>query len=379
MEQTSNESTEMPLTEVEEKIRIELLLKGKSCRRKTEENTEDDEIFENRIELKNELTNSMMKISLLLRSIPNYNLYFQPIVNIESIQYGKLTEDNIESCETIPTKTSNVKQTEELVTMKMRNYENTLIDHIRRQTTENKLKVYIEAWFQSIEILKKMKEKNIIHMNIHNQTMLYSEEKGRPILSRYNMAYDVKEYMDVDSDWEKNFPEVDEYGAWCIDIYLLSHMATKKEMEGIEWKSKGIDNETLHKWCQEYMSNLNAKINSNPNNSILKTETEEYLKTLQIHFEGYNGVETLFEYLMKNAYTWDVYSLCNLFLEIGIETNVINSKNISVGYIEKTVEVMRNFMYSMPNARASIEGLESSMTTIYSQLSQEEYVKGILS
>lgn len=376
MEQTSNESTEMPLTEVEEKIRIELLLKGKSCRTKTKENTEDDEIFENRIELKNELTISMLKISLLLRSIPNYNLYFQPILNIESIQYGKLTEDNIESCETIPSKTSNVKQREELVTMKMRNYENTLIDHIRRQTTENKLKVYIEAWFQSIEILKKMKEKNIIHMNIHNQTMLYSEEKGRPILSRYNMAYDVKEYMDVDSDWEKNFPEVDEYGAWCIDIYLLSRMATKKEMEGIEWKSKGIDNETLHKWCQEY---IYAKLNSKINNSILKTETEEYLKNLQNHFEGYNGVESLFEYLMTNAYTWDVYSLCNFFLEIGIETNVINSKNISVGYIEKTVEVMRNFMYSMPNARASIEGLESSMTTIYSQLSQEEYVKGILS
>ena len=361
MEQTSNENIpkEIPLTEIEEQTRIGLLLKGKSCKKKEEEINNETEIFENHIELKNELTESMMKISLLLKSIPNYNLYFQPILNVENIQYGKITEDNIESCQTIPLKrNTNIG---ELITLKLRKYEIRWMDHVRNLFSfEKKVQTCIEVWFQTMTILKKLKEKNIIHMNIHNQTLLYSEEKGRPILSGYNMAFDVSEYMDVQSDWEKYFPNFEEHAPWCIDIYLLSKLADRKEMNA----TGPIEREEMLRWCEEYVNHEQSVYSKLGNIE----KRQEYLKQIDAHFMTYQTHQSLFEYLIKNAHTWDVYSVCNLFLDTTKEIIPTSNPNPTLNTsVEKMIEILKNFLYAMPNARPAIEELEKSISNIYMQ------------
>ena len=341
------------LNELEQRNRIMILLGNKSCKKK--EDIDQDTLYENRIELKTELTEMMIKNSMLLKSIPCYNLYFQPILNMGDISVGEITEDNIECIDSISRTGKNEEQ--KIISLRTRKYNMTCMRYIKEAISTKKWQIYVESFLQTIQILKELEKKKMVHMDIHQDTLLYSVEKGRPILSGFHLLFQIDELMNMESSWEQYFPEFDQYAPWCIDIYLLSKLATIKEKK--EEQTSRLDRQTILKWCEEYMNHPKSIYNKLSN----MEKRQEYLLNLETHFGGYTNIKSLFEYLIEKSRTWDLHSVCILYLRIAIDTQITNNME-EYDFIKKTIDVLKSVVYSMPDARPKMEYIEKSLLDI---------------
>lgn len=342
---------------IEEKIRIELLIKNKSCRINTEEQQREEDPenkYEKRVQLKTEMLEETIKISEIIKTIQGYNNYFQPILSVENIQIGKITKDNIE-CETAYQRRP--KKETEIITIKTRKYETTTIEKIKRANTKREtLEHYIETWMGTMEILKKLREKKIVHMDINKSTLLYSNEKGRPIMSGFNLAFQKESIHEM--NWENYIPDMEEteiYAPWCIDIYLLCKLAKQTPEE-----RNRIDNKTIANWCEEYVNH--PKSFYGKLGSIEKRQ--EYLTNVQNVYRMTSDHATpLWKQLIENADTWDLHAVCVMYLYIAIETKLIAEMERNK-YIKKVIEILKSVVYAMPNSRPQIEYVEQMMKPI---------------
>ena len=346
---------------LEQKNRIMILLGNKTCKRK-ETGTNSNPEYENRIELKTELTEMMIKNSMLLKSIASYNLYFQPILNMGDISVGEITEDNIECRDVMTTRMGKIDEPK-IISLRTRKYDMTCMRYIRETIGIKRWQIYVESFLQTLQILKELSKKKMVHMDIHQDTLLYSVEKGRPILSGFHLLFESDELMNMESAWEQYFPEFDQYSPWCIDIYLLSKLATIKEKQ----EGSTLNKQMILKWCEEYMNHPKSIYNK-----IMNMEKrEEYLLNLETHFGGYTSIKSLFEYLIEKSRTWDLHSVCILYLRIAIDAKITRFME-EYDFIQKTIDVLKSVVYSMPDARPQMEYIEKSLLDIHDKIPVEK-------
>jgi hypothetical protein len=94
-------------------------------------------------------------------------------------------------------------------------------------------------------MLKYLQNKGLIHFNIHEKTMLASEIKLTPILSNFNLSFQME---DLKKEMENLFPNYDEYSPWPIEVYLASQIANIKENQNQDWNTYLVEEEELEKW-----------------------------------------------------------------------------------------------------------------------------------
>lgn len=362
--------------EMEEKIRLKILLKDKECKinnpRLSEENEQqelNDEItneqeeeeeenrFEKRVQLKTELLEEMLKINQKLRSIPGYNQYFQTWTEVNNMEVGKITKDNIECKKAYQRKTW---ESIEIISMKTVHYETTVLEKIKSANTlGEKMKYYVETLMDALEIAKKLRENHIVHMDINDSNLLYSTKKGRAILSGWNLAFEMENMNE--ENWEKYFPnpQLEIHLPWCIDIYLLCEMAQQKEE----------DLSTAQNFSIQEMKNACSTFVNHPKSVYTKMvsveKRQEYLIQIQNYYENDAiNAEKLMKKCVENMSSWDVYSICIFYLYVAVETKLTNEMEKNE-YIKDVINTLKSCLYAMPNARPQIEYLEQRLNPNY--------------
>ena len=233
---------------LEEQTRIQLLSRGNyTCRQKPQQISPKEPKYQQILQLKNEISENAQKISAIVKTIPQYNQYFQPILEEEHIQLGELKEDTIEECteENTPTK---LNMTSKFISLKTRYYEQTWQEQIQKTPPQKTLQVFINSVQSMIEMLKSLQNKGIIHFNIHTKTMLASEIRRAPVLSNFNLSFKIEE---LQKEMENLFPNYTEYAPWPIEVYLASQIANLKEKQE-QWETYLVTKEQMDNWINTF-------------------------------------------------------------------------------------------------------------------------------
>jgi hypothetical protein len=356
------------LETLEEQTRIQLLSKGNYiCKQKTQNTPNEEPQYQQVLQMKNEITENAQKISAMIKTIPQYKKHFQPIIEQEEVQLGKLTEDNIEECEEqnpIPK-----KMTSQFVSLKMHYYAKTWQQQmleIKQTYPKKTLQLFIQSTQNMIEMLKYLQNKGIIHFNIHTKTMLASSIRAIPILSNFNLSFQIEELKKEET--ENLFPNYEEYAPWPIEVYLASQLSNIKEQTN-QWKTQLVEQEALNNWINTFTeSPIFKRLASEERRELLKIQLTQYFHPIL-----QKPLNTMYENLIQSAKTWDTYSICILLLDTFILLEL--HENINQKFIRDFVELLKTIIYANPNARPSIEYLENALTEIFTHVPKEEYAK----
>jgi hypothetical protein len=314
--ENTQENTEAQpnLETLEEQTRIQLLTQGiYTCKTKPTLPKKNEPQYQNNLQLQNEISENAQKISAIIKTTPQYNVYFQPILEQEDIQLGKMTEDNIEECtkETPLPKKINQINVSKFISLKSRYYKHTWkeqMEEIKKTQPKKTLQVFIESVHHMIQMLKTLQSKNIIHFNVHEKNIVCSNTRILPVLSNYNLSFQQEE-LETETAPDNLFPDYTEYKPWPIEVYLASRIANIKEQTN--WETKIITREQMKEWIHEFTES----------SIFVQIASEERRELLAIQFGTYfhpminKTVKQLYENLIQTAKTWDVYGMCIHWLE----------------------------------------------------------------
>jgi hypothetical protein len=254
---------------LEEQTRIQLLTRGNySCRIKPITSSKTTEKknkpqYQQTIQLKNEISDSAEKISAMIKTIHQYANYFQPILESENIQLSKMTtEENLEKCEKITgekieQKPQTTKTPTKFVSLKTRHYSKTWQQQmlsIKKSSPTKTLIIFIDAVRHIIQILKHLQNKKIIHFNINPKTMLASEVRILPILTNFNLSFQIED-LKKEEEMENLFPNYEEYACWPIEVYIASRIANIREeqkQKPTKEQEHKLQKEEIQKWIDEF-------------------------------------------------------------------------------------------------------------------------------
>jgi hypothetical protein len=379
---------EEDLETLEEQTRIQLLARGMyTCRTKPTQSSSNEPQYQNRIQMKNEITENAEKISAMLKTIKEYNLYFQPILETETIKLGKITEDNIEECEKI-TEAQQLQEKrtqmnlEKFVSLKTRYYGETWqqqMIHVKHSQPKKTLIVFINSILHMTQTLKYLQNKSIVHFNVNKQTVLASHVRILPILANYNLSFQMDDLKKED-EMETLFPNYEEYAPWPIEVYLASRIANIKEEMMLqttnasakeEWKLRFVQKEEIEEWIKTFTeSPLFMKIASEERRELMRIQWTEYFKPI-IN----NPLKSFYENLLQSAYTWDTYGMCILWLETMILLEL--HEKLEYDFMRDFVSLLKTVIYANPAQRHSAEYLEKEITKIFMNVDQITYEKFI--
>ena len=349
------ETQKEDLETLEEQTRIKLLTRGNyTCNTKPKSNEKNGSQYQNKIQMKNEITENVRKISDILRTIPQCNLYFQLILETQDIELGKINEDDIEKCES-DEQPKNMN-TSNFVSLKVKYYKKTWkqqMIELKNKNTNKILQIFLDGIKQLIQIIKSIQNKNIIHFNIHEKNILCSDILKVPVLSNFNLSFQIEDLKK--EEIENLFPRYEDYSVWPIEVYLISKIANSKEESQELWKTKIIEKEELDEWIETFInSSIFKKIASEERRELLKIQLTQYFQP--IIGKTY---KLLYENLIESARTWDIYGLSIIILESFIDLKL--NKQMDNEFVNKFIELIKSVVYVNPNARPSIEYIEQEL------------------
>ena len=127
-------------------------------------------------------------IGNIIKTIPNYSLYFLPVISSCSISLGSLSKEAIDKCDIINTSTDKYVILQ-LPYLKNISYANLFAD--TKRSARHLFLTFIETYnYISISITSLL-DKNIVHFDIKEDNILYSTKYENPILIDFGLSIPI--------------------------------------------------------------------------------------------------------------------------------------------------------------------------------------------
>jgi hypothetical protein len=365
---------------VEEQTRIALLTRGKTtCKRK--QSAQESNAYESRIQLKSELTHNQQFMSDQLRTLPHSSRYFQLIHRVDPVELGNIDDTDLEDCAPIQpnqpkqpnqpnqpnqpkqdqtqTQSQTQPQTPEFVSLQYIKFAHTwqsFLLEIQEKQPSKYTEIYFESIFQMFHLIKQIQSKSLVHFDLHKDTVLYNETHGTPVFASYSLMF---EYKHLTHSFETLFPEYDAYQPWPVEILFLSNIAQRKEQNPVRWSDEKMTKEEINTLCEKFVQHpesVHRKFASSERRSQWQEELVEYFSK----YENQN-MQKIYDDLTQWSIvkTWDVYAIAVMVL-------------LNQGPENKYIDVLNTIIYSMPDARPSIEYVENTLKTAQIQTEEQQ-------
>jgi hypothetical protein len=345
----------------EKQIRSKIINRKRQCEKEKEKEKDKSSIFTEKVSLKTVITENEEKIANILKENKQLHpfLIYQPLIEISPLSIGTI---NITACEEEEMNEINTEKETNLVSLKYKKITETLQDFLLKRKSDIKqknkfLSILITSNLQILDAISKMQviTQPIIHFNINEETILYDNINAIPVISDFRMAF-TKSDMDDNEIFMNLIPEYEDYSPWPIEIYILSNILNENPNENInEIIKKYISTEFFQKQNPEKVKEFENILN-------------KYVETTQISNKPKNEI---IEILKQNVFSWDVYSICILFVtllqELEIETSIY-------GFMKQYVDVLNKVIFSEPSNRPQIKEIVDEIERIFTRsINKEEY------
>ena len=269
------------------------IAKGKQRKTKPKE-------FVTKIQINDESAENEIRIGKLIRSFEKYKLFFLPVVRSWNLTIDKRNLDKFKGCDVVTGDTTNY------IAMDVPFVAATdLVQELRQNGPHRKVLILLESFktlLLAVEVLHSLK---VVHFDLKMGNILYLKTTHLPRILDFGIsivdpmalsfpdgAFDMTEKL---RKLRKHFYAYTvEYSPWCLDIVVLSWIATNREWSGASAAFIAEDYE--------------AKSGLSPSRiQLIKSQLAKY---------GPLSLPSLVNYLLSQWRTWDAFSIGKIYQEV---------------------------------------------------------------
>jgi hypothetical protein len=302
-------------------------------------------------------------IGKIIKKIPKYSLYFAPILKTNVITLGEVTDEEITKC-TIITEEEDEKQ--KYVTNRIKYVgKNTLGDYIY-EVFEKKpkqfLRTFYACYFDMLYNVYLLNKNGIIHFDMKENNVIYSEEHERPVLIDFGLSIETKS-LTPDKYSEYFFTYGYDYPPWSFEASIISYAVNEFDTN---LDKEFVTAEQVEKLCNNF-TNINPLFFNDGETGHEDIFTEEerlsYNKKLKEYLNPFVGVawKTLVYSHFKFIDTWDIYAVHVMFLLFVYHLHIDEYNNNEFRFIEIYVAKLKREITALPTERKSYDEINSEL------------------
>jgi len=289
----------------------------------------DNEPISNKYISKVQIVNQSMleiRIGEQLMKIPNYELYFAPIISHCPVELSKI-EDELVNCNSI---------NEDLARNPSSKFVSNKIKYVGKMHIYdffvNHPTCILEAHLDLLHSLDILWKTNIVHFDLKYNNIIYDEQLKCPIIIDFGSSYLTH---DVIHAVYHNYKDLIR-GQYCIDVVLISYILTKD-------LTQPINKDEVDNVCDEFAKNSIFEYCELPDNFIVD---------LKVDLKREGTWRALMDTLIANQSYWDNYAL-----SVTILVFISNSAHAYKTMLEKVI-------FAMPSKRPSIQDVRNELLLI---------------
>ena len=301
--------------------------------------------FVSKLEMNDFNAKNEIHISSLIRQIPNYRLYFLPVVASCSISLAAIDPKYIDKCKIIE------KDHDDYLMLELPYLEHisfaTLFADTNR-TTRHQFLTFIET-FQYISIaIASLLERNVVHFDIKEDNILYSTKFENPILIDFGLSIPIQQLNESNLS-AYFYVYAPNYYLWPIEVHAINYMIHKGNLTS-EVISELVNNYVIH----------NAGLLA-----FSDQFRERYIKSANEFLGSYltmDKTKAITE-LIEFYKTWDLYALSIMYLKFMrlLFTDGFIKSEFIIAFTELLVQNICPF----PNNRLSVAEIRKRYTDIF--------------
>jgi serine/threonine protein kinase len=269
-----------------------------ACSGQTTTNTK----YISKIQRNNFFSRNEIYISSLIKKIPNYENFFNVILDSCDVSLKKISKGEIKKCDKTLKGISNALLGN-LKYIKNKNLFSLLTERrISNEAIKNNIFIIINTYKITLLALEKLKKMDIIHNDIKPDNVLYDIDRNIPIIIDFGISIHKKQ-LTPETYKEHFYVFYPEYYVWCLDIHYICYLLhinktpQKDEIEEI------CDSFVKHNPALRGFSDL-----------FLKKYRHTCVKALT-RYIGQDYLSVI-KKLLKHTETWDLYSFSIIYLSI---------------------------------------------------------------
>lgn len=326
-----------------------------------------------------------LHISEKIRNISGYARFFSPVLKSCEVKIKKDRVRDLKKCEVFKKESTQIIVNSSYVSMKIRYVGNRdLRDYLGANVKSTRF--LHELWRTHTHILKgieKLFKHKIVHYDLKYNNVIFDEVRNEPIIIDFGQSWALDNLI-TEQQISQAFFVFDQYDYWCIDILICSYINQKVGYK--EAQTELVTEQEIEYIYDVFIYGRDPKYEPTSENEHArkKIASDVYLyNILQNPNKMLNFKNTLYEYasqfinkrtwwelyedLIKNANTWDCYSLSVIYLnmldDIFLSSPESYKQLISTSNdnLTKYVELMEDIVYSAPNKRPTVQKVRSVM------------------
>jgi serine/threonine protein kinase len=317
-------------------------------------------------------------IGKAIRKIPKYALYFAPILKTNIITLGEVDDEEIKKC-TIITEEEDNKQ--KYVTNRIKYVgKYTLGDFVYKVFQEQPkhfLRTFYACYFDMLFNVHLLNKNGIVHFDMKENNVIYSEENERPVLIDFGLSIDTKK-LTPEKYEEYFFTYGYDYPPWCFDASIITYGVGEF---GSSLAKEFLTIEQVEKLCNNF-TNINPIFFNDGETGHHDIFTAEerigYNKNLKTYLQPFVGGpwKTVVDTHLKFMNTWDIYAVHVMFLLLLYHVHVYEYNTNEFRFVQIFISKLKREIVALPNERKTYEEITGELMNDFGQADRKrvEYV-----
>ena len=308
--------------------------------------------YVSKLQIKTKELEKEIKIGIEIQEIKNYYYYYAPIIKTCNVNIRSIDSKIVRGCKVITNEIGEIDTKSEYASNKIRYVGKYNMNKILQMiTTTKKLSTLMNNHLYLLNSIKLMFEKNIIHLDLKTDNIMWDENQQIPIIIDFGLSFNIKELLDKnttdysseDSPYVDIFIGKQYYVFWCVDIFMICQIVNYYNKGNVEPHVLEI---ILNRMVRDpYFQ----KIFPNDDIDMFKSKYNAFFA----EYVGKPWTDLLISLLQEQNYsTWDNHSLCTAIMFTIIDNDMLNSQDPAT---EEYIKLIRDVIIAMPGERIGIE------------------------
>lgn len=309
--------------------------------------TTDKKKFVSKLQINDYTAYNEIEIGKLIKSIPNFESSFLPIIEYCKVDVSEIDQHLIEKCNTLHNNT-------DLVLMKMNYVQNKSFYHFIDTNKSNIFSLLIDKYLYLLNSLEILNKHKIVHFDLKDENILLNSKNLNPIIIDYGISLNMNKFK-IENVEDYFYVHAPEYYIWSFDIHIINFLSRKVDDDDFK-----IKKEHIIRIAEEYTSN----------HKILSLFSEKFIyfykeQCVQFGFQFVNKSKTeVIKLLTNEKYysTWDNFSLSCLILKSF--KYIFDNKFINIHLFKEIVQLIIINIHPDPKKRYSVYKTKEKLNLI---------------
>lgn len=351
-----------------------------------------------KIQLNNENTTKENEIGKIIMSIPNYQLYYAPVISSCDINISEMVDnENVKECDIVKkyrdsqidgSLSSNANDTYSMNKIfyvgneDVKKYMNRVIVEETETSIMYKIRLIIDMHIIILYELMQIAEKNIIHFDLKSNNIMMNSITGLPVVIDFGMSYLI-ESLKTQEGIDENIIRFESHDYWCFDILLMSEIKKLyKNNPDVDWKSEVLTptrkEEIVAQFVSDGATNKNGELEEPVFINLYSAQIQVQIKHGLLEYLNGNSINTwgdLYNVITSpnTMKTWDNYSVAVIVL-LNLKTAGFNEAIGNENALwQKYIGILNNIMFAPPDKRQTAQQTKTEIEQLFTNISSVDY------